>query len=765
MAESTWSRPRISSVLHALFSLHVALHHVNAPVSQPQVSLRVVVDDAASGRALGGACVVVNEESTCQLTDDAGSVLVTAPRPVSLRVTAADFLAATVVVDEPGADTMRIRLRPAPVRVDERVVVAGRLSERRADVPRSTSIVTRDEMAQRGRSTAPDALMDSAGVLVQKTNMGAGSPYIRGLMGNQVLVLVDGIRLNNATYRYGPNQYLGTIDPGAIDRIEVVRGPGSVLYGSDAIGGVVSIDTRRPVFTTTGRSAHIDGRVMAVAGSPEQLLRTDVTLASQSLSVRAGIAGHRTEDLRTGQPAVTLTPSGFREGAADAALEWQASARQRISVTLQTHRQGDVPRWDQVVQRGFARYDFDPQARHLGVLRYAVQGGRWADMFSIALVRQQTEEGRFLRRQGASVETQERDTVQTTAVVADGRKHLRPQLVVQAGAEMYHDRVGSRRTDVNLLSQATSTRRGLYPDGATSLSLAAFSRVVWTQRRFLSEAGLRFTEIRVRASDATFRDLDVSPRAVVGQAAASWQVMGPVRLFGSVAQSFRAPGIDDVSSLGQFDSGIEVPAPNLAPERGLTSELGLRVTQPSLYTSVAVFRTDLQNLIDRVRATYQGASTFDGQPVFQKANVAEARILGWEAETTWWAPGGLTVAGHVTATRGDALTRNEPMRRIPPVHGGLRLEWQPHLRASAGAAWRAAGAQRRLSSGDLADHRISRTGTPAWSTVDLFGRVQLSVRAAISLGVRNLFDERYRVHGSGLDAPGRAAWLSLQLTP
>jgi len=342
---------------------------------------------------------------------------------------------------------------------------------------------------------------------------------------------------------------------------------------------------------------------------------------------------------------------------------------------------------------------------------------------------------------------------------------LRPQLVVQAGAEMYHDRVGSRRTDVNLLSQATSTRRGLYPDGATSLSLAAFSRVVWTQRRFLSEAGLRFTEMRVHASDATFRDLDVSPRAVVGQAAASWQVMGPVRLFGSVAQSFRAPGIDDVSSLGQFDSGIEVPAPSLAPERGLTSELGLRVTQPSLYTSVAVFRTDLQNLIDRVRATYQGASTFDGQPVFQKANVAEARILGWEAETTWRAPGGLTVAGHVTATRGDALTRNEPMRRIPPVHGGLRLEWQPHLRASAGAAWRAAGAQRRLSSGDLADHRISRTGTPAWSTVDLFGRVQLSVRAAISLGVRNLFDERYRVHGSGLDAPGRAAWLSLQLTP
>jgi outer membrane cobalamin receptor len=755
----------MSSVLHALLSLNLAVAVFSPPASQPIVSLRVVVDDAASGRAIGGACVIVNDQQPCQLTDDTGSVRVTSSRPVRLRVTATDFVAASVVIDDLDADTAHIRLRPAPVRVDERVVVAGRLSERRTDVPRSTSVVTRDEIAQRGQSTAPDALMDAAGVLVQKTNMGAGSPYIRGLMGNQVLVLVDGIRLNNATYRYGPNQYLGTVDPGAIDRIEVVRGPGSVLYGSDAIGGVVSIDTRRPLFTTAGRAARIDGRVMAAAGSPEQLLRSDVTLASQTVAARVGIAAHRSDDVRTGQPVVTLAPSGFREGAADAALEWQASARQRVSVTLQSHRQEDVPRWDQVVQRGFARYDFDPQARHLGVIRYAVQGSRLADLFSIAVARQQTEEGRFLRRQGAAVETQEKDTVQTTAVVVDARKQLSRLLVAQTGAEVYHDRVGSRRTDVNLQSGAAGTRRGLYPDGATSLSLAAFSRVVWTQRRFLSEAGLRWTTVRVRASDATFRNLDVSPRAVVGQAAASWQVAGPVRLFGSVAQSFRAPGIDDVSSLGQFDSGIEVPAPNLAPERGLTSELGLRVAHPSLYTSVAVYRTDLQNLIDRVRATYLGASTFEGQPVFQKANVAEARILGWEAETTWQARWGVSVAGHVTATRGDALTRNEPMRRIPPVHGGLRIEWQAHPRASAGAAWRAAGAQRRLSSGDLADHRISRTGTPAWSTVDLFGRTQLSSRTAVSIGVRNLFDERYRVHGSGLDAPGRTAWLSLQVTP
>jgi outer membrane receptor protein involved in Fe transport len=752
-------------VFHLLLSATIVMLAASAPASQTMALLRVSVDDAASGRGIGGACVLVNEHAPCLTTDEAGLVMVTAARPVRLHVTAPDFVATMVVVDQATRDSVRIRLRPAPVRVDERVVVAGRLSERRADVPRSTSVVTRNDIEHRGRSTTPDALMDSAGVLVQKTNMGAGSPYIRGLMGNQVLVLVDGIRLNNATYRYGPNQYLGTVDTGAIDRIEVVRGPGSVLYGSDAIGGVVSVETRRPLFTLSGRSATVDGRAMVAAGSPEQLLRTDATLAMQTFALRAGVAGHDTGDIRTGQPAVTLAPSGYREGAADAAMEWQATRRQRVSVTLQTHRQQDVPRWDQVMQRGFARYDFEPQARHLGVIRYTVQGGRLADMFSMAVARQQTDEGRYLRRQAATVETREADSVQTTAVVVDARRQVTPQLMAQTGAEVYHDQVRSRRTDVNLHTGTTTTRRGLYPDGATSLSLAAFSRVVWTTRRFSSEAGLRFTEVRVRASDATFRNLDLSPRAVVAQTAASWQVTGPWRLFGSVAQSFRAPNIDDVSSLGQFDSGIEVPAPNLAPERGVTTEVGLRLSRPALAGSVVMFRTDLRNLIDRVRASYLGASTLDGQPVFQKANVAEARILGWEAETTWLAPWGITVAGHVTATRGDALTRNEPMRRIPPVHGGLRLEWPLHPRTTVSTAWRVAGAQRRLSSGDLADHRISRTGTPGWSTLDLFGRMQISTRTAISLGVRNLLDQRYRIHGSGLDAPGRTVWLSLHLEP
>ncbi len=720
--------------------------------AQPIERLEIRVVDDATGQPVPDAVVTIGA------ADDRGVVAV--------RVEAVDFETRAVDVAPEASRPIVVRVRRRVIRVDERVVVtAGRAREVLSDVPRAVSVVTRADLEARLPGTTPDALMDTAGVLVQKTNLGAGAPYVRGLVGNQILVLVDGVRLNNATYRFGPNQYLGTVDPDLLDTIEVVRGPGSVLYGSDAIGGVVNLVTRAPEFSAGGWTRALESRVGASAGAAEQRGRLAFSAAGPALAVRGGLSAHNTGDMRAGGQRGTLSPSGFGEAAGDLALAVRLSPAHLLTATLQAHHQDDVPRWDQVVQRGFARYAFDPQTRQLASLRYSAQSLAWADVVTATASLQRTDERRRIQRSGSVTDTTERDRVRTLGLSIDVRKQLWPQLVLQGGGEAYADTVSSTRVDLDTATGVALDRRGLYPDGATAASAAFFGRGVFTAGRLRAEAGVRYSSFRVSASDATFRDLDLTPSAWVGQTGASVRLIGQSLIFGSVAQSFRAPNIDDVSTLGRFDSGIEVPSAGLAPERSLTSELGIRARGRAVSATLVAFRTNLTDLIDRVRATYDGLPTFDGQPVFQKANVGEARVTGWESELEWRPADAVVVTAHATGTRGQALTRNEPMRRIPPLNGGVALQWRPRGAAWAGISTRWAGRQDRLSSGDLADHRISPTGTPAWVTVDVFGAAPLGQRLHLTGGVRNLFDRLYRVHGSGIDAPGITAWLAIGIRP
>lgn len=146
-------------------------------------------------------------------------------------------------------DSMQITLEPSVLMLNQGITItAQRQEDLSSDVSQSVTVVTQELLLQNAPRTTPEALMNQTGVWVQKTNHGGGSPIIRGLVGNQVLVLIDGIRLNNSTYRYGPNQYMNTIDPGLVDRIEAIRGSGSVLYGSDALGGVVQVISKKPTF-------------------------------------------------------------------------------------------------------------------------------------------------------------------------------------------------------------------------------------------------------------------------------------------------------------------------------------------------------------------------------------------------------------------------------------------------------------------------------------------------------------------------------------
>jgi outer membrane receptor protein involved in Fe transport len=658
---------------------------------------------------------------------------------------------------------LELRLRPR-LRHQEAVVVAAHREEVEVGrVPRTVAVLTAADLRRMMPRTTPEALMDLPGVLVQKTNHGGGSPYIRGLVGNHVIVLVDGVRLNNATFRYGPNQYLATIDPAHIERIEVLRGSGSVLFGSDAVGGVINIVTKRPVLSDGDISVSGEASGKLVSSGMERAGRADLSVSGSRAGIIGGVSVGSYGDLHAGGDLGVERPSGYSEVNADVKGMIRLSARSLVTVALQQVYQDDVPRYDQVAQRGFERYSFDPQIRRLGYARWELFGAnRWARSVTSTVSFHQSVERRDHQRRGSLTRTIEQDAVGVFGSSIQLQSTPYRFWSIVSGLDYTHDRVGSWRRDTNVVTSSTTARRGLYPDGATADSAAVFTHSSLRLGATTLDAGVRFGQHAVDASDGSFGTVRIQPRALVGSIAAIHDMGAGISVLGSVSQAFRAPNVDDVSTLGAFDFGVEVPSPALDPERSVAFEGGIRLNRPRTSASLVWFRTHLSDLIDRVRGTFNGSDLYEGQRVYQRANVGNAMIHGAETELRWSATSWADLFGHVAYTYGQQTTTDQPMRRIPPLNGlvGVRVgreagQWME-------GTVRFAGKQERLAPGDRDDHRIPPGGTPGWAVVDVDAGMPLSGVQLVG-GVQNLFNEAYRVHGSGIDGYGRSAWLGCRI--
>jgi outer membrane receptor protein involved in Fe transport len=736
----------------------------SARAENVQVAGRVV--DAKTGRPVAGARIglLAAPDVTLASSGEGGRFAFTVPAGSRiLRVTAAGFRA--LVFELRAGETegpLDLKLEPAALQVEEHLVVTPARQERpAADLPRAVSVIDRQWLEERAPRSTPEALADFAGVLLQKTNHGSGSPYVRGLVGNQVLVLVDGVRLNNSTFRYGPNQYLSTIDPASIERIEVVRGAGSALYGSDAIGGVINIVTRRARLSDgpVRVSGSLAGKAMT--SEMERSARIEAEASSSRAAVRGGLSFRDFGDLVAGGDLGVESPSGYGEVSGDASALLRIGRTSLLSFSWQHLRQSDVPRFDQVTQRGYSRYAFDPQVRQLLTANWRLfPASRALARLEAGVSWSGTRERRERQVRGSHVLVVEQDTVRTWGFTLDAEMRPVGGWTITAGADAYHDGIGSWRRDENLPTGEALDKRGLYPDGASASSVAGFVAAAWSGERLHLDLGARYSRHAVTADDKVFGSISLSPAATVGSVAARYELAPGVELIGSAAQSFRAPNVDDVSTLGSFDYGIEVPSPDLSPETALGLEAGARGRAGSFAAAVTGFRTTLDNLIDRVQGSYLGLPTLEGQQVYRKVNVAHAIVKGVEVEAEYRFAASLRATGHLTYTHGQQASTGQPMRRIPPLNGLAALRWDGPSRLWLEGQARLAGAQRRLASGDIADHRIPPGGTPGWTVIDLYGGRRFGSRLSLHAAVVNIFDEAYRIHGSGIDGAGRSAWLA-----
>ena len=643
--------------------------------------------------------------------------------------------------------------------LDEVVVTAQRHQQQSLLVPYSVNTISQQSLAERNSRTTPEALMGVNGVFVQKTNHGGGSPFVRGVTGNQTLILVDGIRLNNSTFRYGPNQYLNTIDPFTIKRIEVAKGTGSVQYGTDAIGGVVHILTIDPQFATGKTALH--GRVIGkyMTDDMEKTIRGEAMYSGKKFALITGIVKKNFGDLVGGDTTGRQSPSGYDEWSWDMKAKFSLRENIQLTVANQFLQQKNVPVYHKVVLENFAINEMDPQQRLLSYARMNMQGkSSFFKETEITFSYQQNIEGRNSRKNGSSSLRKERDEINTIGFTTDIFSEFNKTWTANSGIELYYDNVGSTRKEINTQTGMSSNMRGLYPDNSRYGNYSLYSLHHVGFGKWIVDAGLRFNTFNIRISDTTLGNVKISPSAWVGNAALMYQLDKSQTVYAAFSSGYRAPNVDDMGTLGIVDFRYEMPTSCLKPEKSQHTELGYKFQTKRLSGTVAAYYMHLTDLITRVKMDGQ---VINGYQVYQKENTESAFIRGFETEVNWNVLKNLNVAGGIAYAYGQSLSRKEPLRRVPPFNGRLMSTYR-NSKWLAAAEFQFASHQKRLAQGDKDDNRIPKGGTPGWKVFNLFGGYNFSF-VQLKAGVQNIFNEDYRTHGSGINAVGRSAWLSVNL--
>jgi hemoglobin/transferrin/lactoferrin receptor protein len=636
----------------------------------------------------------------------------------------------------------------------EVTVTATRHSQQQLLAPFSTGVLSSKKAEPFSLRTTPETLMLMNGVFVQKTNHGGGSPFIRGLTGNQSLILVDGIRLNNSTSRYGPNQYLNTIDVFTIDKIEVAKGTGSVQYGTDALGGVLQVFTHEPEFATNKNSwkSKLAGKWMS--GGMEKTIRGETGYSTAKSAFTAGVNYRNFGDIIGGDTTGRQSPSGYKELDWDAKFKFQLSKRSQLIFAHQNVHQYNVPVYHKVVLEDFALNEMHPQKRMLSYAKLRIEFAQpLFQTVEFIASHQGTTEGRNSRKNGSATLRKEKDKVNTLGFTVDVNSSFRKYWTANSGIELYYDKVNSKREDIT--NGTIVSKRGLYPDNSKYGNYSLYSLHHFSLNKFRIDAGIRYNLFDIRITDTAAGKAKFTPSSFVYNAALLYN-FGNQSVYASFSSGYRAPNIDDMGTLGIVDFRYEVPAYSLSPEKSYNYELGYKLQSKKINAGLAIFYMQLKDLVTRIKLDGQVIS---GYPVYVKENTGAAFIKGMEAEINMQLTKQLDLYTGAAYTYGQNETGKEPLRRVPPFNGRGRLQYQANKFFSAFELMYA-GKQNRLAQGDKDDNRILAGGTPGWTVFNLYAGYQFKF-LKINSGLQNIFNEDYRTHGSGINGYGRSVFVSV----
>jgi hemoglobin/transferrin/lactoferrin receptor protein len=706
------------------------------------------------------------------LADDAGG---DGPPAGDTTETQQDARAAGEQAEVPAED-----VAPAdPNWLDAVIVTATRDQLRMFESPFAADVVDMSGVGgDRLPGTLTEALGEVPGTMIQKTSNAQGSPYIRGFTSFRTLMMVDGIRLNNSIFRPGPNQYWNLVDPFTVDRLEVIKGPGSVLYGSDAIGGTVNAMHKRPPKEVEGKDWFGLFATRISTAERAYAARGRAGLVHGPWAIQIGGTWRDFGDIDGGGGVGIQSHTGYGVYSGDVRVEYRPDADTTWTFAHYQLFKDDAWRqhktiygisWqDTTVGNELARILDEGRSLTYGRFRRENMGG-FIDAVELTASLQYIRERRFRLRNDGRADEQGVD-VHTYGI---GAQFTSPTAIgtLTYGLEWYHDEVQSFRRDYNADGSLNRIRiQGPVGDDASYDLLGVYlQNVIPLGDRVELTVGGRYTYAKARAGQVQDPDtgnqisLEDDWNAFVGAGRISWFVDPEEHwnVWGGVSQAFRAPNLSDLSRLDTARSNeIETAAPGLDPERYLTWEVGVKTDYENVSAQASYYYTMIDDMILRTPT----GNVIGGSNEVTKKNVGDGFVHGVEVAGQVRVHPQWTVYGKAAWLDGEVDTfptsapvkESEPLSRLMPTKGEAGVRWtHPDERFWAQLGTRFACHADQLSTRDKGDtQRIPPGGTPGYFVMDLRGGMKVTEQIDLWAAVENFTNESYRIHGSGVNEPG-----------
>lgn len=779
-------------------------------------NLTLKIYDAFTYQPISG--VQVQSELGIQKTDANGQISFK-NTPLSLQLSHPDYVSMLVPLSKASAQSevlIEVRMEPNSQTENETVVSANRTAEKRKDVTQKIQVIRSGDIQFQQQTSMADVLQNSGSVFVQKSQLGGGSPIIRGFETNKVLIVIDGIRMNNAIYRGGHLQNVITLDQANTDRVELVFGPGSVMYGSDAIGGVMAFQTKSPTLSSSEdllvKAGAYTRYFSATSG---YAANAQVNVATKRFGSLTSFSYANYSDLRQGSKRndaignlgvrnwyveringvdsmMVNLDSNLQVGSGytqyDVLQKFTFVQKQGVThqLNFQLSNSGNIDRYDRLTllsgsKPKFAEWYYGPQFRLLTAYTLELANAtKFYDRARIVLAYQGIEESRMDRRfqnnaRNHRIENLTIYTFNLDFMKRQGKHELR------YGLDAYINQVNSVAFAQNILTGDQAPLDTRYPDGGSSMNGAALyaSHTYEISDKLILNDGIRISQVNLSAkfNDQTFfpfpfNSIQQNHTALNGNMGLIYMPTTKWRFILNGSTAFRAPNVDDLTKVFESVPGsVVVPNPNLKAEYAYNAEFGLQyqIMKKSTF-GVNLYQTYLTNALTVQNGTFNGADSilYDGQlsQVMTTTNAAKARVWGVELFLNAKIANNLALQATYNYTNGRILTDTVPypLDHIAPAFGKAsliytKMKWRAEFFAQY-SGWKKLEDYNLIGEDNYS--YATPDGMPSWYTLNLRMNYAFSKNLSVQAACENILDRNYRMFASNISAPGRNFIITLR---